>query len=241
MITVEQVSFEYPGKRALSDVSFNIEANTLTGLVGPNGAGKTTLLRCIAALEQPFSGKITLDGWETERHPRKIHEITSYLPDFFGLYDGLTVEQCLLFFARSHLTPADQIKDRVALTAERLQLTPHLKVAAGKLSRGLRQRLAIAQSLIHAPKILLLDEPASGLDPDARIHLSALLVDLRKSGMTIIVSSHILAELQDYSTHLLILQEGRLLKHCALSDFKNTSLQDVYLQLTAGHKPSGEA
>jgi ABC-2 type transport system ATP-binding protein len=220
MIQIDDLSYDYPGKRALEHISCTIPPNTITALVGPNGAGKTTLLRCLSALDSPMQGKIIVDGWDTERFPRKIHEISSYLSDFFGLYDDLTVEQNLKFFAWSRNCDTSQTNKLIEQAMERLQITEYRKITAGKLSRGLRQRLAIAQTIIHNPKILFLDEPASGLDPEARYHLSKLLLALREQGMTLIVSSHILSELEDYSTHMLVLQDGKLLEQCALKTYQ---------------------
>lgn len=220
MIQIDDLSYEYPGKRALEHISCTISPNTITALVGPNGAGKTTLLRCLSALDSPMQGKITIDGWDTDRFPRKIHEISSYLSDFFGLYDDLTVEQNLKFYAWSRNCAIDQTDKLIDQAMERLQITEFRKMTAGKLSRGLRQRLAIAQTIIHNPKILFLDEPASGLDPEARHHLSKLLLSLQAQGMTLIVSSHILSELEDYSTHMMVLQNGKLLEQCALKNYQ---------------------
>ncbi len=215
MIEVKDLCFDYPGKRAVNHVSLNISPNTITALVGPNGAGKTTLLRCLAALELPLHGTITIDGWQTDRFPRKVHQFCSYLSDFYGLYDQLTVTQNLFFFAQSHHCSGD-IEKLVTETIKRLDLTEYKEVTARKLSRGLRQRLAIAQTIIHQPKVLLLDEPAAGLDPEARFHLSKLLLTLQKEGMTIIVSSHILSELEDYCSHMIVLQEGQLVNQSNL-------------------------
>jgi len=214
MITVDDVCFEYPGKRALNHVSCSIQPGTITALVGPNGAGKTTLLRCIAALDEPFSGKIEINGIDAVEHPRRIHQQIGYLSDFFGLYNTLTVQQCLLFNARIQQVDERLLNEKVQLAANRLDLTQYLNVRAGTLSRGLRQRLGIAQAIIHEPCLLLLDEPASGLDPEARVGLSRLFLSLRDQGMTLIVSSHILAELEDYCTHMLLIRDGRILQHC---------------------------
>lgn len=235
MIHVENLCFDYPGKRALDQVSFHIEPHTITALVGPNGAGKTTLLRCLAALETPTQGKITIEGWDVDRYPRKIHALAGYLSDIFGLYDTLTVTQNLTFFAASHHCPSSQIPQLVHEAAERLELLNYLNTPAGKLSRGLRQRLAIAQTIISKPKVLLLDEPASGLDPEARYNLSKLLLTLQKEGITLIVSSHILSELEDYSTHMLVMDQGKCLQYCNLKDYQNAdskhSMQEVYLNI----------
>jgi len=208
MIEVEDLVYEYPTARALKGVSLTVPDQTITALVGPNGAGKTTLLRCLAALEDPYSGKVVIDGLDTTHAPREIHARMGYLPDFYGLYDDLTVRRCLTYAARSHSIAAGATADAVAKAAQRVGLTDRLGSKAGELSRGLRQRLAIGQSIVHEPKVLLLDEPAAGLDPQARRDLSALLIALRDGGMTLVVSSHILAELEDYCTEMIIIENG---------------------------------
>ena len=181
MISVDNLVYEYPTKRALHGVSFHLEAATVTALVGPNGAGKTTLLRCLAALEHPFAGRVAIAGMTTVEMPRDVHRRLGYLSDFFGLYDDLSVQRCLTFAAMSHGI-IDNLPTVVNRAAERLGLLDRLAENASSLSRGLRQRLAIAQAIIHEPSVLLLDEPASGLDPEARISLSRLLAELRTQG-----------------------------------------------------------
>ena len=183
-IQVDGLCFEYPGKRALHDVSFAIEAGTITALVGANGAGKTTLLRCIAGLARPFSGGVAVDGMVVEDHPRDCHRKLGYLSDFYGLYDDLSVSQCLTYRAAAQGLAPDHIAAKVELAAERLDIVGHLEHKAGTMSRGERQRLAIAQAIIHEPEIVLLDEPASGLDPEARWSLSNLITALGHQGMT---------------------------------------------------------
>lgn len=238
MIEVENLSFDYSGARALDQVSFTIDSGSITALVGPNGAGKTTLLRCLAALETPLAGKIKIANVDVDRNPRLIHSLASYLSDFFGLYDELTVKQNLQFFASSRQCPAHELENLVQTTIKRLELTDYTQVEAGKLSRGLRQRLAIAQAIIGKPKVLLLDEPAAGLDPQARHHLSQLLISLQKEeGMTIIVSSHILAELEDYSTHMLVIDKGRIVKYCALKDYQPSQEKTILLTIALTQDP----
>ncbi|MDH3348055.1 MAG: ABC transporter ATP-binding protein, partial [Desulfobulbaceae bacterium] len=172
--------------------------------------GKTTLLRCMAALEHPLSGTIRVQSMDVHECPRESHRMIGYLSDFFGLYNELTVRQCLLHAAGARGISYEKIEGVVKRAAERLQLSDRLKVKAGALSRGLRQRLAIAQAIVHDPEILLLDEPASGLDPEARHSLAELFLALREQGMTLVVSSHILSELDEYSTHMLVLKDGRI-------------------------------
>ncbi len=210
MIEVQDLSYEYPTTRALTGINLSVEAGAIAALVGPNGAGKTTLLRCLAALERPFSGRVRIDGLDTQQHPRQVHERIGYLPDFFGLYDDLTVRQSLIFAARAHGIGSADAETAARVAAERTDLTDRMDQAAGALSRGLRQRLAIGQAIVHEPRVLLLDEPASGLDPEARRSLSRLFLALRDLGITQIVSSHILAELEDYCTHMIIMDRGRI-------------------------------
>jgi ABC-2 type transport system ATP-binding protein len=216
MIRVEDLVFDYPGFRALDGVSFAVEPHSITALVGPNGAGKTTLLNCMAGLALPAAGHVHLDAIDVHRVPREAHARMGYLSDFFGLYGELTVARCLDYRARAQGIPSARRAAAVQRAAERLGLADRLKQRAGELSRGLRQRLAIAQAIVHEPAVILLDEPASGLDPEARFGLAAVLRSLKEEGMTLVVSSHILAELEDYSTHLLVLEQGRILEHRAL-------------------------
>jgi ABC-2 type transport system ATP-binding protein len=210
MIKIRDLVFEYPGHRALHGVSLTVEQGAITALVGPNGAGKTTLLRCMAALETPYEGQVTIDGLDTREAPRAIHARLGYLPDFFGLYDVLPVRRCLQYAARSHGIAPGQAGDAARAAAARVGLVDRLEQPAGALSRGLRQRLAIAQAIVHRPAVLLLDEPAAGLDPQARRDLSQLLLSLKADGMTLVVSSHILAELEDYSDRMIIVDNGRI-------------------------------
>jgi ABC-2 type transport system ATP-binding protein len=208
MIIVKDVVFDYPASRALRGVSFEVTDGAVLALVGPNGAGKTTLLRCMAALDPPTSGTIGIAGLDVVESPRAVHRLLGFLPDFFGLYDELTVRQCLIYAARSREVGPAQAPAAAEQAAARVKLGDRLESRAGQLSRGLRQRLAIAQTIVHSPRVLLLDEPAAGLDPEARRDLSELITRLAGDGMTIIVSSHILAELEDYSTRMLMLRDG---------------------------------
>src|SRR3569833_621019 len=164
----------------------------------------------MAALETPYAARVTSDGLDTRTAPRAIHERLGYLPDFFGLYDALSVRRCLFYAARAHGIGPRDAKGAADRAAGRVGLSDRMEQPAGALSRGLRQRLAIAQAIVHHPKVLLLDEPAAGLDPQARRDLSQLLLSLKAGGMTLVVSSHILAELQDYSDRMIIVDHGRI-------------------------------
>ena len=217
MIEVRELSYEYPGRRALDGVSFSLAAGSITALVGPNGAGKTTLLRCLAGMERPLTGAIHVNGVDVVEEPRRSHRHLGYLSDFFGLYEQLTVRQCLSYVGAANGLARATLPQTVVATATELGLGERLEQRTGELSRGLRQRVAIAQAIIHAPTVVLLDEPASGLDPEARFALGELFLTLRQRGMTLLVSSHILAELEAYSTHMLILRDGKLIDHRRLA------------------------
>jgi ABC-2 type transport system ATP-binding protein len=217
-IQVEGLCFEYPGVRALQDVSFTVAPGSVTALVGPNGAGKTTLLRCLAGLEPPFLGRVEVAGVDVSEEPRACHRRVGYLSDFFGLYDALSVRRALLYAALSHGLDAERAEMAVVQAAENLELTERLESRCGELSRGMRQRVAIGQAIIHRPDVLLLDEPASGLDPEARHSLAGLFRRLQAEGLTLVVSSHILAELDEYSTDMLVLRGGRVAEHRPLSE-----------------------
>jgi ABC-2 type transport system ATP-binding protein len=217
MIVVKDLTFDYPGFRALHGVSFSIPAGSVTALVGPNGAGKTTLMRCIAALDMPLSGGVQVAGVDVFEFPRDVHRRMGYLSDSFGLYSELTVAQGLEYSARSQGLGTTAVAAAVRDTAQRMGLADKLTSQAKALSRGQRQRLAIGQAIIHGPQVLLLDEPASGLDPEARSALAQVFRDLQAHGMTLLVSSHILAELDEYSTHMLAINLGRVLEHRALA------------------------
>ncbi len=188
----------------------------MTALVGPNGAGKTTLMRCIAGLETPLAGAITLAGVDVLAQPRASHRQLGFLADSFGVYSALAVRQALAYAALAQGAAPARAAAEVEPVAQRLGLAGLLERSCAELSRGQRQRVAIGQALIHRPQLLILDEPASGLDPEARAGLAALFRGLRDEGMTLLVSSHILAELDEYSTHMLMLREGCVVEHRAL-------------------------
>ncbi|MFT5448323.1 MAG: ABC-2 type transport system ATP-binding protein [Gammaproteobacteria bacterium] len=215
-IVVKNLIYDYPAHRALHDVSFSVARGSVTALVGPNGAGKTTLMSCLAALARPLSGRIEIDGVDMLGNPREGHRRIGYLKDFFGLYDSLNVRQTLLHAARCQGVSNARSAAVVDEVATALDLTRLLNSAAGELSRGQRQRLAIARTMVHGPPVLLLDEPASGLDPEARHELAMLMRRLQASGVTLLVSSHILAELAEYSTDMMIIRDGRLLEQRSL-------------------------
>ena len=174
-------------------------------------------MRCIAGLETPLAGAIQVAGVDVISEPRASHRQLGFLADSFGVYSALGVRQALTYAALAHGVAPAAAAAAVAPVAERLGLADLLERPCAELSRGQRQRVAIGQALIHRPQLLILDEPASGLDPEARAGLAALFRGLRAEGMTLLVSSHILAELDEYSTHMLMLRDGRVVESRALA------------------------
>jgi ABC-2 type transport system ATP-binding protein len=219
MIQISDLNFEYSGKKILKNISFELSQNSVTALVGPNGAGKTTLLRCLTCLEIPLSGKIIVGEINVNEHPRDSHKAMGYLSDSFGVYNNLSVRQCLTYMAWCHNFRNQKVKNAVQEIANEVGLNSFLDAKAGTLSRGYKQRLGVGLAIIHNPKYLFLDEPASGMDPEARIKFSELILSLKARGMTIIVSSHILSELEDYCTDMLVMRDGEIKSHVKLSDY----------------------
>ncbi|EGQ74965.1 MULTISPECIES: ABC transporter ATP-binding protein [Neisseria] len=229
MINVQHLDFYYGNTQALYDVSVELPQGSITGLIGPNGAGKSTLMRCMAGLEIPTSGDVLLDGLPILDNPRNSFSKLGYLPDFFGLPDGLSVIQCLTYAAKSRGIPDARLPDLLLETVRLLNLEHKLYAKVSDLSRGQKQRVGIGQVIIHRPKFLLLDEPASGLDPEARHELSLLLLKLKDEGMSILVSSHILSELDEYCSHMLVIKGGRVQAFQSVNDDVNED-QTVSLQ-----------
>jgi len=194
--------------KALDGVSFEVPAGTICGLIGPNGAGKTTLLRILAGLDEPDAGERLIDGQDVALHPHQARARFGYVPDYAALYDGLSVADVVRFFARAQGVPKPELDASVQRALAQAGLSTLADRPAAALSKGMSQRACVACALVHDPAVLFLDEPASGLDPRARIELKELLKDLRKAGKTILISSHILSELGDMVDRVLILERG---------------------------------
>ena len=222
-VEVQNLHVRYGRTVAVRDVSFAIPQGEVFGFIGPNGAGKTTTIKVLATLLTPAAGGVQIGGVDVLRHPHAIRRRIGYMPDFFGVYDDLTVTEYLHFFAAAYRLARPERKavvdDVLALT----DLTEKRDTQVDALSRGMKQRLGLARVLIHDPELLLLDEPASGLDPRARIEIRELLKELRKLGKTIHISSHILHELAEVCTRMGIIEAGRMVAQ--------GSLDDIYGQL----------
>jgi ABC-2 type transport system ATP-binding protein len=208
----------YNGTLAVAAVDLDIEAGEIFGLVGPNGAGKTTMLRMLATLLEPTDGDAEIGGASVRRNPQQVRRVLGYMPDAFGVYDDMRVWEYLDFFGRCYGLKAPQRRRVIADLLELVDLAPKRNAYVQSLSRGMQQRLCLAHALVHDPQILLLDEPASGLDPRARVELRELLRELRSLGKTIIISSHILPELEELCTSVAIIDRGRLLDSGRIAD-----------------------
>jgi ABC-2 type transport system ATP-binding protein len=211
MIKIQHVSKRYRSVNALSDFSLEIPSGSIYGLIGPNGAGKTTLLRILATLLLPTTGEVWFDDEEISRAPSLIQRKVGYMPDFFGVYPDLTSIEYLEFFAGIHDIPRQKRTRIINDLLELVDLSNKRHALVETLSRGMKQRLCLARALIHDPEVLLLDEPASGLDPRARVELRELVKTLQSMHKTIIISSHILLELAEMCTDIAIVQGGRLM------------------------------
>ena len=240
MIEVKNLIYDYPGTRALNDISFNITKGAITALVGPNGSGKTTLLKCLATLLAPEQGKIIIDDYDIQEKPYSLKKDIGFLQDFFGLYDNLTIEQSLTYFGLAYKLPKADIQGKIDFLCSKLSLNDK-KIKIRKLSRGMRQRVAIAQAIIHSPKLLLLDEPASGLDPESRYELGKLFIELNTLGMTLIVSSHILAELDQYATDMLVIRNGYIIDHTKINELKDNEDESLIVLNLSEYVPDLEA
>ncbi len=210
ILEVDRLRREYGPLVAVKDVSFTVEKGQVVGLIGPNGAGKTTLLRMLATVLEPTDGRATLMGLDLARDYLRIRERIGFLPDFFNLYNDLTTRETLAFFARAYRVPPAEIAGRIEEVLRYVDLTEKRDAFVRQLSRGMVQRMGVATLLVHAPDLFLLDEPASGLDPKARIDLRQVLKRLSSEGKTVIISSHILTELADFCTHITIMNRGEI-------------------------------
>jgi len=209
---------EYDDLVAVQDLSLTIPQGEIFGLIGPNGAGKTTTIRMACGLLAPTVGKALVNGVDVATEPEKAQQSIGYLSDFFAVYEDLKVWEYLDYFAHAYKVPEPEIPGRVAEVITQVSLEVKRDAMNRGLSRGMKQRLGIARAIIHRPRVLLLDEPASGLDPKARLELRHLLRRLRDQGTTILISSHILTELEGFCTSIGIMEKGRMVRSGRIED-----------------------
>jgi ABC-2 type transport system ATP-binding protein len=241
VIKTQDLTKAYGELRAINNLTLELAEGDLFGYIGPNGSGKTTTMRILATLLQPTWGEAYVCGHSIYTHPREIRRLVGYMPDFFGVYDDMKVMEYLEFFAAAYRIkgPArrkvcNQMLDLVDLGYKRDALVT-------SLSRGMTQRLGLARVLLHDPQVLLLDEPASGLDPRARIEIRGLLKELGKTGKTIMVSSHILPELADICNKVGIIERGELLVSAEVAEVMRRVRQQPVLRIRVADRPEGAA
>ena len=213
MIELNGFGKDYGDFTAVRSLDLKIEEGEMFGFIGPNGAGKSTSIRFLATLLRATRGEGTVNGFSVSKQPMDVRRSVGYMPDAFGVYDGMKVWEFLDFFAVAYQIGRTQRKRVIADVLELLDLTYKRDDFVNGLSRGMKQRLCLAKTLVHDPPVLILDEPASGLDPRARVEVKALLKELRRMGKTILISSHILTELADCCTSIGIIERGQLLMH----------------------------
>ena len=211
MIRTYELTKDYRDVRALDHLDLEVKEGEIFGFIGPNGAGKTTTLKILATLLAPTGGRAEVCGLEVGRDSRKIRPLIGYMPDFFGVYEDMTVNEYLTFFAAAYGLKGERRRKIVDDVLELTDLGVKRDTMVEALSRGMQQRLGLARTLVHDPKVLILDEPASGLDPRARIEIRALLKEVKNMGKTIIISSHILTELAELCDSVGIIEKGKLI------------------------------
>lgn len=220
MIEVRRFTKRYGEFLAVDDLSFTIPAGDIFGFIGPNGAGKSTTIRFLATLLRPTSGEAHICGHSVVHQPMDVRRVIGFMPDDFGVYDGMKVWEFLDFFAVAYEIPYAHRKKIIGQVLELLDLTTKRDEYVNGLSKGMKQRLCLAKTLVHDPPVLILDEPASGLDPRARLEMKALLTELKGMGKTILISSHILSELADFCTSIGIIERGKLLAAGSMQDIQ---------------------
>lgn len=211
MIETRDLTKMYGDLYALNRLTVKLERGDVYGFIGPNGAGKTTTMRILATLLNPTWGEATVCGYSIYNNAKEIRRVIGYMPDFFGVYDDMKVIEYLEFFAAAYRIQGQERKKKCDQVLELVDLGYKRDALVTSLSRGMTQRLGLARVLLHEPQVLLLDEPASGLDPRARIEMRGLLKELRSMGKTIMVSSHILPELADICNKIGIIEKGQLI------------------------------
>jgi ABC-2 type transport system ATP-binding protein len=237
LITVDNLTKYYQRRKAVDGVSFSIQEGAIFGFIGPNGAGKTTTIKVLTTLLQPSSGTVLVDGHDVTRDKFGVRRIIGYVPDFFGMYDEMTVWEYLDFFSGCYTIPQ---ADRPALIGDLLtlvDLTHRQADFVEGLSRGMKQRLGLARALLHDPKVLVLDEPASGLDPRARVEFRALLKELQHMGKTIFFSSHILADVDELCTEVGIIEAGQIVASGNTEDLRARiqAHRSIYITIIGDH------
>src|SRR6187401_3312011 len=237
MIELLDFGKDYGEFRAVEALNLKIDAGEMFGFIGPNGAGKSTTIRFLATLLKASRGEGIVNGYSVTQNPMGVRQSVGYMPDNFGVYDGMKVWEFLDFFAVAYKIGKSKRKQVISDVLELLDLAHKRDDFVNGLSRGMKQRLCMAKTLVHDPPVLILDEPASGLDPRARLEMKALLNELRGMGKTILVSSHILSELADFCTSIGIIERGQLLMHGPIDEVYRRIRRNRQLEIRFAGSP----
>jgi len=221
MIEIHNLTKTYGSFHALESVNINIDKGTVFGFVGPNGAGKTTTMSILATLLLPTSGTAKVGGYDVVQHPHEVRKRIGYMPDFFGVYDQFKTTEYLHFYGASYGIPRGERDKLIPQLLELVNLSDKRDSYVDSLSRGMKQRLCLARCLVHDPEVLILDEPASGLDPRARIEMREIIKELKLMGKTIIISSHILPELAEMVDEIGVIEHGRMVAQGKVAEIQN--------------------
>jgi len=240
VIEVRDLYKSFDGFDAVKGVSFDVHEGDIFAFIGPNGAGKTTTIKMLATLLDPSAGTARIAGYSVGEDPEEVRRLIGYMPDEYGVYDGLTVWEYLDFFAAAYRIPKAKrrriIDEVMALT----DLTGLATRMAETLSKGMRQRLCLAKTLVHEPQVLVLDEPAAGLDPRARVELRELLKELRNLGKTILISSHILTELSEFCNAVGVIERGRIIACGSVKEITSKVLASRNLEIRLAAPQEGD-
>jgi len=239
MIRFDNLRKEFGDLVAVEGLDAVIPEGEIFGLIGPNGAGKTTTIRMACGLLEPTGGRAFVAGIDVQEQPEQAHLHIGYLSDFFSVYEDLKVWEYLDYFAHAHKMDRARIPGRIDQVIHEAGLDVKRDAFIKGLSRGMKQRLGIARAIIHQPKVLLLDEPASGLDPKARMELRDILRALRDNGATILISSHILTELEGFCTSIGLMEKGRMVRHGTIAQITSQAIDHIVVRVNWAGDGSG--
>ena len=231
MIEIKNLTKRYGNFTALSGLTMDVDAGTVFGFVGPNGAGKSTTMSILATLLIPTTGYAKVGGFDVIDQPKEVRKLIGYMPDFFGVYDQFRTVEYLDFYAASYGITRTERKKLIPQLLDLVNLTDKANFYVDSLSRGMKQRLCLARCLVHNPSLLILDEPASGMDPRARIEMREILKELKQMGKTILISSHILPELAEMVDEIGVIEHGKLIAKGRVRDIQNAMLTNRVIHI----------
>lgn len=232
-VEVVKLTKRYGNTLAVDNISFSLKSGEIVGFVGPNGSGKTTTMNIMATLEEPTSGDVTIDGTSVIDYPDTARLRTGFMPDYLPNQSDITAHEYIDFFARANGLKGKELARRVKETEDFTDVTPIRNKVISALSRGMKQRVSLARAIVHDPELLIMDEPANGLDPRARIEFRTYVKKLAEAGKAVLISSHILADLSEICTGCIIIEKGRLVKQLS-GELKNMDLESAFMEFTKG-------